>query len=282
MTTLPFTRKNNLLSLLRGYDLPIKRNYLNAALLGYGKHHKTDEEKKEERYQNFRFKVIDALEKCFNAFRKKLTDNTFWHSRRFFNALCAFTRFAVAGWSETSSEFLENLEGFLSEIAQSRRYNNLLGTMNKLANEQKAQGKTPKKYKMIKEESKTNIRKITYRLLWAEETPDIRGITNLILDCIVYSTETPEDFALNWDRYTKAVAMSSDTDIMKIFSEDLQDTAADDDEESEGEYDTDDEDFVVSDNEEIPEIPPPKRLRRVEEDSDEEEVNGSGFYDWWW
>lgn len=289
MTTLSFTRKNNLLSLLRGYDLPIKRNYLNAALLGFGKHNKKDEdEKKEKIYRDFRSTVDVSLEKCFNAFRNQIDNVEFWHSSIFYKALCAFTRYYVAGYSETSSDFLENLEGFMSEIVQSKRYLNLLKTMDKLANEQKARGgEIPEEYETVKEKSKNNIRKLSFRL-WAQETPDTQGIINLILDCIVYSTETPEEFALKWEKYKDIVTMSSDKDIMKIFSEDLQDTAADDDEESEGEYDPEDVDFVVSDDdiEYVKPVAKRRRLVRVEgsdEDSDDdEEVNGSGFYDWWW
>lgn len=290
MTTIPFTRKNNLLSLLRGYDLPIKRNYLNAALLGYGKKHHITDEEKEERYQKFRSIAYDSLKKYFKVIRDLISDEDFWHSSGFYEVLSAFTRFYVADLSKTSSDFLENLEAFQSEIAQSVRYNKLLGAMNNLANKLiKDRRLTPaeykkleEKYEEIKEKSKNGIKQFFYRVKF--QKPDVQVTENLILDCIVYSTETPEEFALNWERYKNAVAMKSDNDILKIFSEDLQDTAADDDEESEGEYDSDDLDFVVSDEEPIAKR---RRLTRPEgsddENSDDEgEVNGSGFYDWWW
>ncbi len=281
MTTIPFTRKNNLLSLLRGYDLPVKRNYLNAALLGYGKHRKTDEDK-EKRYQKFRTIAFNSLEQYFNVLKSLISDDDFWHSLGFYQVLCAFTRFFVASWSKTSSDFVINLDAFLREISQSIRYAKLIEIMDDLADEQKARKKIPEEYEKIKEKSKNNIRKLTYRLPFQEQdqdAPDKEGVKNLILDCIVYSTETPEDFALNWEKYKDKVTMKTDKDVERLFSENLQDTAADDyDDESEGEYDTDDEDFVVPDDFIEYEEPAAKRRR----DDDDEEVNGSGFYDWWW
>ena len=278
--------------MLRGYDLPIKRNYLNAALLGYGKHQKTDEDK-EEIYKNFRLKVIKALNECYKAFSDKLRDGDveFWHSRRFYDALCAFTRFAVAGWSESSSDFFNNLEDFLREIAASRQYIYLVENMDALMDEQKARKKIPAGYKKLKEESKNDIRSLVeYRLPFQEPPPfDKQGFIDLILACIVYSTKTPEEFEKHWVKFKDKITMTSDADVMKIFSEDLQDTAADDyDDESEGEYDPEDLDFVVSDD--FIEYEPGAKKRRLtkpegsdDEDSDDEgEVNGSGFYDWWW
>ena len=100
MTTIPFTRKNNLLSLLRGYDLPIKRNYLNAALLGYGKKHHITDKEKEKRYQKFQSTAFDSLKEYFKAFRNLLSDEDFWHSTGFYQVLSAFTRFYVASFSK--------------------------------------------------------------------------------------------------------------------------------------------------------------------------------------
>ena len=157
--------------------------------------------------------------------------------------------------------------------------------MDELANKQMEEGELPEKYKTMKAESKNNISRLSFRL-YAQVTPDPQGIMNLILDCIVYSTETPEDFALNWEKYTDAIAKKSDKDIFKIFSEDLQDTTYDDEKESEGEYDSEDERFVVPDGEEYIEYEdrekPAKRRKMIVDSDDEEEVNGSGFYDWWW
>ena len=288
MTALPFIRKNNLLSLLRGYDLPIKHNYLNTALLGYGKHNKDKDN--EERYQKFRSTVDASLDKYFNTFREEINNNDFWQPPIFYKALCAFTRYYVAGLSVKSSQFFNNIDGFLSDIVQTERYNNLVETMEKLANKLKYKQEEKEileKYNIIKENSKKNILKLSF-LLYGQTTPDIQKIMNLILDCIVYSTNTPEDFVLNWEKYKDTVAKSSDKDTTKIFSEDLQDTLNDDlEEESDGEYDSEDERFVVPDDvieyEDDGENPVKKKRRRIVDSDDEEgEVNGSGFYNWWW
>lgn len=326
MTTLPFTRKNNLLSLLRGYDLPIKRNYLNAALLGYGKRNKKDEtkdEKKENRYQDFRSTAAESLNRCIDAIEERIDDDKFWHGSDIYKALRIFTRFYIARLCESSSEFFINIERFLVDIADSKRYFYLLETMDALADELKAistveptveellptveteeqvkediplveadeytgegnptdetdeltEEKIWGKYERIKEESKEHILNFT--------PVTNREVINFILDCIVYSTEVPEQFESHWEKYKMEVITTSDTDLNKIFSEDLVDTMNADENEDEGEYDSEDEKFVVPDADEYIEYKerPAKRRKLVPSKEDEEEVTGSGFYDWWW
>lgn len=308
MTTLPFERKNNLLSLLRGYDLPIKRNFLNSALLGFGKHHhhhhhhkKEKEtlpskleksEESEERFKNFLTTVDTALKKYFSFFSTHIPDDSFWYSNKFYDALCAFTRYFVASTTRTSSEFLSNVEGFLIDIVESDRYNRLLDDMDIFADEYRETGKSDE-YEKIRVQSGKSIREISSQCLSQNVFDlDYQTIKNLILDCVIYSTNEPQEFESNFERYKTKVTTSSDKDILHLFSEDLQDTADNDDLESEGEHDSEDEKFVVPDDvieyedededEDEYEEKPAKRRKLVPSKEDDEEVTGSGFYDWWW
>lgn len=247
MTTLSFNRKNNLLSLLRGYDLPLKHNYLNAALIGYGKHHQTDPEPDpaEERYQNFRLSVEESLDEYFNAFIERINNQDFWHNKDFLKALCAFTRYYVAAESKSSSDFVTRLEDLLVKMAGSA--GDLSDIMFDFATEYKHTGILPNGYKQTKKDSRKSILKISN--LWNTGTrPDNQAIINLILDCIVYSTNDPEDFGINFEKYMDLVRMSSDKDVLEIFSENLEDTAFDDDLESDEDSDSDDDSFVVPDD----------------------------------
>ena len=300
MTTLSFNRKNNLLSFLRGYDLLFKRNYLNAALLGYGKHshhhhhhhhhhHKENEttiSTAENKYEKFLSTVFRELEKYFNFFREHIPDDSFWYNNKlFFEALCAFTRYFIASKTTTSSEFLSNIETFLTDIIASDRYSNLLDEMDSFADQYKETKKLPEEYIKIKEECGNDIREIC-------SSPNVLDLIeqtfiNLILDCIVYSTNVPEEFALKFEKYKDKVTTSYEDDISRLFSEDLQDTAYSDDLESDGEPDSEDEKFVVPDDEEYIEYEDdskekPVKRRKIVSSDDEKEVNGSGFYDWWW
>lgn len=310
MTTLSFTRKNNLLSLLRGYDLPAEQhNYLNSALLGFGNHHhhhhhhhhhkkenktstSTSEERSEKKYIEFLNTVADSLVKYLDFFSKHIPDDSFWYDDTFFKALCAFTRYFVASKTETSSEFLNNIEGFLTDIADSEQYISLLDVMDDFADEYKKIKKIsksdelPKEYITLKEQSGNDIRKISIQCL-NENVLDLdpQTIINLILNCIVYSTQEPQEFQLNFEKYKQKVTNSYDKDISRLFSEDLQDTAYNDDLESEGEGDSEDEGFVVPDDEveyEDDGETPVKRRKVVHDDDEEGEINGSGFYNWWW
>jgi hypothetical protein len=301
MTTLPFERKNNLLSLLRGYDLPIKHNYLNSALLGFGKHHhhhhhhhhhkekETTYDKTNEKYKNFRSTVENALRKYFTYFSENLSDHSFWYGKDFYDALCAFTRYFVASNTERSTEFLSNIENFLAGIVTSERYDSLADKMYDLAKKYKKTDELPEEYTSIKTACGNDIREISEQCLSQDVLSlDEQTIINLILDCIVYSTQDPEGFAWNFEEYQKKVTKSYDSDALRLFSEDLQDTAYDDEKESEGEYDSEDERFVVPDGEEYIEYEDeeeeekPTKRRKIVYSDDEEEVNGSGFYDWWW
>ena len=298
MTTLPFKRKNNLLSLLRGYDLPIKHNFLNSALLGFGKHHHhhhhhhkkekktltSKPEESEERYIKFLTTVEPALKEYFNFFITNIHNDSFWYSNKFFDALCAFTRYFVASKTTTSSEFFSNIESFLVDIANSVRYARLLEDMDSFADKYKISEELPKEYNNIKVESGDAIQTISRQCLSQDVLNlDNQTIINLILDCIVYSTEEPQEFESKFDTYQRRVTNSYEKDIQQIFSEDLQDTAHDDELESDGEFDSEDESFVVPDDEEYIEYEEkPVKKRRKLVASEEDEVTGSGFYEWWW
>lgn len=282
MTTIPFTRKNNLLSLLRGYDIPIKRNFLNATLLGYGKRHKKDEvnkdRKKEERYQKFRDSADEneSLKIYFDTFRDEIDNESFWQSSDFLSDLCEFTRFCVASWSKTSTKFFENSETLLTQIPQSSRFKTILTIMDDLADLWHA-GEPIPGYEDIKDECKQHISGILYRSQF--QTLPQKAVKNLIIDCIVLSTSNPSEFERNWDKYATIVTRRADSDASKYFSEDLLDTVSEDEDESEGEADSDDEDFVVPDD-----VNPAKRRKLAASDDDEEEdeeMNGSGGLPYW-
>ena len=102
----------------------------------------------EKIYQNFRSTVDASLDKYFIAFREQINNIAFWQPPIFYEALCAFTRYYVAGQSEKSSQFFNNIEGFLSDIVQSERYSKLVETMEDLADELK--------YKQEEEEQEYN------------------------------------------------------------------------------------------------------------------------------
>lgn len=288
MTTLSFKRKNNLLSLLRGYDLPIKQNFLNSALLGFGNHHHHNKEKKsEKKYQKFLNTVEPALETYYKFFNEQIYNYSFWNDdEAVTDALCQFTRFYIALIGSSSSKFLSNIESFITDIVSSDRYITLLEKMNAFSDTYKETRKIPEEYDRIKEESEYSIQRISKQCLHPDANiPNYRTIIDLILDCIVYSTEEPQEFALNFERYKTKVTSSYDKDILHLFSEDLEDTAYNDYLESEGEGDSEDERFVVPDD--IIEYEndgenPAKRRKVVDSDDEEGEVNGSGFYDWWW
>ena len=317
MTTLPFERKNNLLSLLRGYDLPIKRNFLNSALLGFGKHHhhhhkkdkkeketpkkekkKTHLDESEEKYLQFLITVEDSLKKYFNFFIANLSNRSFWYGPLFYDALCAFTRYFVASKTRTSTEFLNNIERFLTDIVESERYDSLLDEMDSFADEYKTTEVLPEAYKAIKVQSGNAIGAISTQCLSQDVLNlDEQTIINLIIDCVVYSTEEPQEFEITFEKLKTKITNSADKDILRLFSEDLQDTVDDDaKEKDDGKYDSEDERFVVPDGEEYIEYEsdeeeegetPAKRRKMwiVDSDDDDEEegeVNGSGFYDWWW
>ena len=73
---------------------------------------------------------------------------------------------------------------------------------------------------------------------------------NLILDAIIITIESPDVYELTLEKYKDKVNQKSEKDMLNIFSEDLQDTAAKDDEELEEDEDYyDDDGFVVSDSE---------------------------------
>ena len=297
MTTLSFTRKNNLLSLLRGYDLPIKPNYLNSALLGFGNHHHHHHhhhdklKKSEKKYEKFLTTVEPALETYYKFFNEQINNYSFWHDEEAVSdALCQFTRFYIALITSTSSNFLDNIESFVTDIVDSERYITLLEEMSSFANIYKETGELPEEYEKIKEESKDAIQEISKQNLHPDAfVPNYTIIIDLILDCIVYSTKKPEDFALIFDKFTRKVNSSSNKDISRLFSEDLKETENKDELEHDEVGDSEDEDFIPDDDDddsdddydEEYEENPVKR-RKVADSDEEGEVNGSGFYDWWW
>ena len=267
-----FDLKNSLLTKLRGYDIPTRRNYLNASLNGFGhhhhhhRHHKHKKDNPENRYNKVLAQLLDdedsPLAKYLQYFANPGKCKEFFGSEEkdIRNKLANFTRFYIISRSLSSSEFVSGVEGFLSDLVSNPRYIKLLETMEELADSYKEKYNTatgeeeveiPEEFETIKENSFNNFVKAAEKCFNTDIIRlDYDTVLNMILDGIVVMTENPADFELNFDKYKNAVITANDNDVFNIFSEDLQDTAAKDDDDLEEDDDYyDDDGFVVSDSE---------------------------------
>lgn len=278
-----FNRKYNLLSLLRGYDLTFPYDF-SSILLGYGKGVSPSTKYAAQYEKTYTDVDENPVNGAFKKFKEEYVNNeTFWKSTDFvIEMLVRLTRYVILSFSPDYKTFFETMEAFLSDLINSKYYITILEQMDEFMDDWKNgnvniyQSEIPG-FIVLKETCRKQIKKYLFISEFYDLTsrygvsPD-ENFIQFIVNCLVCTSKTPEDFALNTEKYRKSCTNSIEFDTKIHFSEDLRDTKKKD------LYDL-------------------HRIRPIKIDFEEEDIGsededyeepvskkmkGSGFYNWWW
>lgn len=254
-----------LLSILRGYGLQ-QPNYF-PILLGYGK---DDEKQQRDRYNEQRKKTLSYVEDTPTSEIDSITKwiNYFSHPSVLFNEKI---------WSRTNErKMLENLNAFIRQIIlfeepdfklYTQGLEDFLGSIVPLATEEvsRIEKMDQSEYDDYREDCRDSIKQfLDYWRITQKRLSDDESFKRFVLDYIVLLTPNPNDYEINFDRFSKIMTDNYENDL-RYLDIDLDETFEED------------QDDIYEEMER-----PTKRRKEIDLDDDDfEPISGSGFYNWW-